>query len=268
MATKKKKRAPKAAPTTNKKTTAKAPARGKKRERLVDSFTGLFAGEKVEDELVRAEHAEADALRLRALFRRGYIFRERSPEAWIRSEANRYRQEIEFGITEPLIPASLIGGRFRLKDNDYAREFTDLGYAEIVILGERGRYTSLDYSNEGNPRVSCVSRDVMMLVYSKDEDHWSLMPHDPAGFFDELYEFYDIVSLPGVPHALEFKPSSTQTPEWYAKRKAEADAKAQAEAAHRSVVRIFAEADAKAQAETDAKVEADAKAKEETDDVR
>ena len=253
MATKKKKRAPKAT-LTPKATPAKAPAKkprapwgSKKREReaaeaakaakaqgglaqggLVDSFTGLAADKRVDAELARAERADAEAQRLRTLFRRGYIYRERSPEAWLRSEAHRYRQEIEFEINEPLLPASLIGGRFKLRGDDYARECTDLGYEEIILLGERGRYSTLDTENEHGPRVTRVSRDVMLLAYSKHDDRWSLVPQDPAGLFDELYEFYDIVALPGVPHALEFKPS-TEKREWYTKRKAEAEAKAKAE---------------------------------------
>jgi hypothetical protein len=124
----------------------------------------------------------------------------------------------------------LIGARFKLKDEDYARECTDLGYQEIIILGERGRFTTMDYGSNEGPRVGRVGRDVMLLGYMADEDHWSLVPQDPSHFFEELYEYYEIVSMPGLPHDLPFKPS-TKKNDWYTKQKAEKAEKASQDAA-------------------------------------
>ena len=184
----------------------------------------------VEQTLAQAERDAEEARRLRPLFNRGYLHASRSPDAWLNSEAHRYRQEVEWSITEPFFPPMLIGARFKLKDEDYARECTDLGYQEIIILGERGRFTTMDYGSKEGPRVGRVGRDVMLLGYMADEDHWSLVPQDPSHFFEELYEYYEIVSMPGLPHDLPFKPS-TKKNDWYTKQKAEKAEKASQDAA-------------------------------------
>ena len=67
----------------------------------------------------------------------------------------------------------------------------------------------------------------MLLGYMADEDHWSLVPQDPSHFFEELYEYYEIVSMPGLPHDLPFKPS-TKKNDWYTAAQAQAQAQAQA----------------------------------------
>lgn len=100
----------------------------------------------------------------------------------------------------------------------------------------------MEYGSKEGPRVGRVGRDVMLLGYLAEEDHWSLIPQDPPHFFEELYEYYEIVSMPGLPHHLPFKPS-TKKNDWYTKQKAEKAEKASQAAAAKAQATASSEGD-------------------------